>query len=725
MSDSSANNTIDSSNLLYLHPSDHLGLILVSKQFDGPSYGSWKRMMSIALSAKSKTGFVDGTITSTTDTSALWKRCNDMVLSWILNTLSKEISKSVLYVENASQLWKELAYQFGISNGAQLYQLQHNLCNTSQGSSSITAYFTKLKSLWDELASLSTPSLLPSISKAYSLLTQDEKQKEIHPANHMFHESSSSMHVNTKISNNSKKPFCTHCMKVGHLASRDKFQPRAIPCLFLGYPKGKKGYKLLNLHTHQTFVSRDVVLFEHLFPSIPNHSSSVLFPSISVSPAFFDHVSNLAFPSTSIPSSSSPSSNSFPVSDSISMPDLPSMHSSEHVRRSTRQTSTPAYLKDYYCSSAESCPHTLFLLPRLIMYIPLLFQFPLVLCMLIFLKFKNLILIRLLLNLLSGRLLGSWSLMLYIIQIHGQLLLCLMLDVNNVFLHEDHDEDIYMSPPPGMILEDSNQVLKLQKSLYGLKQASRQWYAKLSDALKSRGYLRSLNDHSLFSKSMGSSVVHLVVYVDDILLTSNNFEEISALKAFLNDNFKIKDLGHLNYCLGIEVVSVPNVPNSVYAVSTCSSLGGCIADSCFCQRRSIIGFVVLFGGNPISWKSKKQPTVSLSSTEAEYRSMRKVTTELTWLTRVLNEFSIPSMSFVNLICDSKAAIHIARNPVYHERTKHIDLDCQFVREKRQAGLIQLTHVSTNDQPGDLFTKSLNPPKFQDFVSKLGLSHPPT
>lgn len=131
------------------------------------------------------------------------------------------------------------------------------------------------------------------------------------------------------------------------------------------------------------------------------------------------------------------------------------------------------------------------------------------------------------------------------------------LDVNNAFLHGDLDEDIYMQPPPGMHIV-SPQCLKLKKSLYGLKQASHQWYGKLSDALKSKGYIRSSYDHSLFSKSMGGSVVYVAVYVDDILVTSTHSDKILDLKSFLHSTFHIKDLGSLNYFLGIEILHHSN-----------------------------------------------------------------------------------------------------------------------------------------------------------------------
>lgn len=95
----------------------------------------------------------------------------------------------------------------------------------------------------------------------------------------------------------------------------------------------------------------------------------------------------------------------------------------------------------------------------------------------------------------------------------------------------------------------------------------------------------------------------------------------------------------------------------------------------------------MFGDCPISWKSKKQNTISLSSSEAEYRSMRRVCLELAWISCLLIEIGVPDITPIPLKCDNLAAIYIAKNPVFHERTKHIELDCHFVREKLQASLI--------------------------------------
>lgn len=131
------------------------------------------------------------------------------------------------------------------------------------------------------------------------------------------------------------------------------------------------------------------------------------------------------------------------------------------------------------------------------------------------------------------------------------------MDVNNAFLHGDLDEDIYMKPPPALNVPSPNIVCKLQKSLYGLKQASRQWYAKLSDTSRILGFQHSKNDYSLFYKLKNSTIVLLAAYVDDIVVAGNDLEEITKLKTFLDDKFKIKDLGELHYFLGLEIIKTP------------------------------------------------------------------------------------------------------------------------------------------------------------------------
>ena len=129
------------------------------------------------------------------------------------------------------------------------------------------------------------------------------------------------------------------------------------------------------------------------------------------------------------------------------------------------------------------------------------------------------------------------------------------LDVKNAFLHGDLEEEVYMELPPGLKLPTSNgKVCKLKKALYGLKQSPRAWFERFSRAMQKFGYNQSQADHTLFIKrSLQRKVTALIVYVDDMVLTGNDEEEIQRLKQSLAQEFEIKDLGNLKYFLGIEV----------------------------------------------------------------------------------------------------------------------------------------------------------------------------
>uniref|UniRef100_A0A2N9IX68 Integrase catalytic domain-containing protein n=1 Tax=Fagus sylvatica TaxID=28930 RepID=A0A2N9IX68_FAGSY len=400
----------------------------------------------------------------------------------------------------------------------------------------------------------------------------------------------------------------------------------------------------------------------------------------------------------------------------------------------------------------------------------------------------------------------------------------IQLDVNNAFLHGDLAEEVYMALPPGFPSkgENTNLVCKLNKSLYGLKQASRQWFAKFSSTILKQGFVQSKSDYSLFTRVQGTVFMALLVYVDDILIASNDMPSVHALKESLHAEFKLKDLGPLKYFLGLEVarstkgislcqrkyaldilsdsgllaskpvatpmeqnlkmsqstgdllddpsiyrrlvgrllyltVTRPDISYSVQKLSQfmsrptnahltaanrvlryikgtsgqglffpsdCSLQLKAFSDSdwagCPDTRRSITGYCVYLGDSLISWKSKKQHTVSRSSAEAEYRAMASVVCELMWLLPLLTELQSHHPKEALLFCDSQAAIHIAANPVYHERTKHIELDCHLIREKIQAGLVRTLHVTSQNQLADIMTKALGSVQFHSLLSKMGV-----
>ncbi|XP_070026341.1 uncharacterized protein [Nicotiana sylvestris] len=308
----------------FLHSSDALGMSLVNSPFNGRSFSGWRRSILIALSAKNKLDFINGSCGKLSpDSSDLpqWSRCNDLVTSWLLNSLSKEIGDSVIYSKSTMELWYSLEHRFGQSNGAKLYHLQKEISKSVQENSSVAGYFTTLKRLWDELDSLSTHlgcicdcvcdgkkkvtkfledqrviqffmglndvygqargnilmmNPLPSLDHAYSLLLQDESQREVYMSPQYPSDGASFMAgTQTKFqhrNNNQNQKSWPATQKFGNnpqkfKGKKSKYNPNVTysHCMRVGY--------VLLLRRIPSRVLKDKTPYEVLLGRPPNYDS--------------------------------------------------------------------------------------------------------------------------------------------------------------------------------------------------------------------------------------------------------------------------------------------------------------------------------------------------------------------------------------------------------------------------------------------------------------------
>ncbi|PKU60622.1 Retrovirus-related Pol polyprotein from transposon TNT 1-94 [Dendrobium catenatum] len=139
------------------------------------------------------------------------------------------------------------------------------------------------------------------------------------------------------------------------------------------------------------------------------------------------------------------------------------------------------------------------------------------------------------------------------------------------------------------------------------------------------------------------------------------------------------------------------------------------------NRKSISGYCNYIGSSLVSWSVKKQTAVARSSTEAEYRALAAATAEVIWHRRLLQELNCSQSDSTPVFCENTSAIALANNPVFHARTKHIEVDCHFIIDCIKNKSITVHHISTKDQIADIFTKPLPIQRFQILANKLVLS----
>ena len=399
------------------------------------------------------------------------------------------------------------------------------------------------------------------------------------------------------------------------------------------------------------------------------------------------------------------------------------------------------------------------------------------------------------------------------------------MDVETAFLNGELTEEIYMKQPEGFVEKGrENQVCKLTKSIYGLKQSPRCWNYVLDTQLKSMGFAQTKSDPCIYVSTIGEPFI-IAIYVDDIVLVSKTDQRLTEVKREIESKFKVKDLGELHYFLGVKVVqntekqsiwlgqpsyikqlleqfnmsnakatktpvnpgfklskgtedseymdielyqsavgkllylSTRTRPDISFAVSSVarytakptvdhwkavkhilryligtinygllysrtssvclgysdSDWGGDLDD-----RKSTSGYVFQIGGGPVSWQSRKQSCVALSTSEAEYIALTSAAQEAIWLRQLLSELEQEPEKKVVIYEDNQSTICLSKNPQFHGRSKHIAIKYHFIRDQVKEGTIDLKYCRTEEMLADALTKGLSEEKFHLLRQKIGI-----
>jgi hypothetical protein len=398
------------------------------------------------------------------------------------------------------------------------------------------------------------------------------------------------------------------------------------------------------------------------------------------------------------------------------------------------------------------------------------------------------------------------------------------IDIKTAFLYGDLDEVIYMQHPPGFPGPPGTACL-LHKSIYGLKQANRQWHLKFKSQLLAKGFVCSEADPALFIKKDkdGTTLALALVYVDDCLIAGSSTEEVSKVIKMLSQVFEVKELGEPSDFLGIQIyrdltkgtlhihqspyilkllddygltgTTPKSLPSSAFSEGTpmppkeahkypalvgslmhlanctrpdIAHLVGALArhlkapltshwqtalnllkylsgtidlalvygtdkgltgyvDSDFAgdreSRRSTTGMVFVLNGAAITWQSKLQPTVSLSTTEAEYQAAGVGARDALWLRKLLPELGVPLSGPIQIRGDNEGALCLLKNHMSTQRSKHIDVVHHFARERVEMGQIVYEYIPSKANIADILTKPLVKEQVVQHVKALGLLSP--
>ncbi|KAL0420844.1 UNVERIFIED_CONTAM: Retrovirus-related Pol polyprotein from transposon RE1 [Sesamum latifolium] len=575
------------------------------------------------------------------------------------------------------------------------------------------------------------------------------------------------------------KTFGCLCFASNVNPHNSKFDPRAFKCIFLGYVQGQNGHKVFDIDNKVTFILKDVVFHEHIFPYLTTHSSCTSDSVVNPTPISDSSIlpTDSSFPPSTLPEQEV---SSFPL---VSAPSIPP------ASRPHRHIKPPAWMRDFHCHSSIdhsynlASSHNSFMVALSTVQEPNHYMQSKGK-----IEWENAIKEELaaldknntweVVDLPKGKraIVSKWVFKLKwkpdgtVDRYKARL----VAKGYNQVEGEDYieqfspvakavtNEDIYMLPPDGAPIQ-SGKVCKTEKISVWPHQASRQWNQEFTSKL---------------------------LTYEDILLTSISKAEIAEVKHFLDSEFTIKDLGPANYFLGLEITRCAvwtSITQHKYVrdiiqdvgLNTCKpvntplpvgiklsahqtdpgpyrrlvgrllylnftmphisfgaqQLGQLVHQPAqahmdatlhlvrylkgspdqglffpvsnspnlraFCDAdwagfidswRSLSDYCIFLGHALVSWKSKKQSIVARSTAEVEYRSLGTTICELKWISYLLQDLHLVSATPILVYCDNQAAIHIVANLVFHERTKHIEIECHLIQDHYKSGFILPSYV---------------------------------
>ncbi|GJS74110.1 retrovirus-related pol polyprotein from transposon TNT 1-94 [Tanacetum coccineum] len=309
---------------------------------------------------------------------------------------------------------------------------------------------------------------------------------------------------------------------------------------------------------------------------------------------------------------------------------------------------------------------------------------------------------------------------------HGRInMVVYQMDVKTSFLNVNLREEVYVSQPDRfMDLDNPNHVYKLKKALYGLKQAPRAWYDMLSSFLISQDFSKGLVDPTLFIRKEGKELLLISQSPRGIFINQSKYA-LKSLKKYGFDSSGPVDTpmvekSKLDVDKEGKAIDPPYyhgmIGTILYLTATFTDV-----DHAGCQdtRRSTSGSMQFLGDRLVSWSSKRQKSVAISSTEAEYIALSGCCAQVLWMRSQLIDYGF-GFNKIPMYCDNKSAIALCCNNVQHSRSKHIDIRFNFIKEQVENGLIELYFVNIEYQLSDIFTKALGRERIKFLMNKLGM-----